>query len=388
MSTIGDIDLAVATKNPKKAVNHFLSFPQIKKIIDKGEKKVSVKLKTGQQLDIRFHSPNEFGALLQHFTGSKNHNIRLRQLAQQKHLSLSEYGIKKGNKTQKFSQEKDFYQALGLDWIPPELREDLGEIEAAQTHQLPNLVKLSDIKGDLHVHTDFHFKTSHDLGIDSMKTLVKTAKHLNYQYLGFADHNPSFSSYSSKQIIDVLKARKATIDKFKSSSENKVKILNSLEVDIKPDGKLAVPDQGLDQLDFAIVAVHSSFKQSKKITTQRVLTALSHPQAKILAHPASRKINHRPAIDLDWDKLFDFCEKNHKILEINAWPDRLDLPDTLVHQAIKTGLKLVINTDAHAADQLSLMKYGVAVARRGWAESKNIINTLFWPQLKSILRIK
>ena len=388
LATIGDIDLAVATKNPQKAIKHFLKFPQIKKITDQGQKKLSLKLTTNQQLDVRFHSPDEFGALLQHFTGSKSHNIHLRQVAQQKGLSLSEYGIKTKAKLTKFPQEDQFYQALAMDWIPPELREDQGEIEAAQKHQLPKLVQLTNIKGDLHVHTDFHFKTSHDLGTDSMKTLVKTAKQLKYQYLGFADHNPSFSSYSSQQITDVLKKRQQAIEEFKSSSEKRVKILNLLEVDIQPNGNLAVPDKGLDQLDSAIAAIHSSFNQSQKTMTQRVLAGLSHPKVKIFAHPASRKINHRPAIDLDWEKLFDFCQKNQKILEINSWPDRLDLPDTLVRQTIKAGVKLVINTDAHAADQLPLISYGVSVARRGWAQPKDIINTLPFKKLKSILKIK
>jgi len=388
--TVGDIDLAVATKDPPAAVKHFLSFPQIKKITDQGKKKVTVNLTTGHQIDVRFHSPDEFGALLQHFTGSKNHNIRLRQIAQKKKLSVSEYGIKKKAKTLKFPQEKEFYQFLGMDWIPPELREDRGEIEAAQKHQLPHLVQLADIKGDLHVHTDFQFKTSHDLGIDSMKTLVRIAKQLNYQYLGFADHNPSLSSYSPQQIIDIIKTRKSKIEEIKSSSEKnmKIRVINLLEVDIRPDGSLAVPDKGLEELDLAIVAIHSSFKQPKKTITQRVLTGLAHPKAKIFAHPASRKINHRPAIDLDWEKLFDFCLKNQKILEINSWPDRLDLPDTLVRQAVKKGVKFVITTDSHAFDQLKLMTYGVAVARRGWAEPKDIINTLPWLKLKSILKIE
>jgi len=387
--TVGDIDLAVATKTPQKAINHFLKYPEIKKITDKGDKKISVKLNNNQQIDIRFHLPQEFGSLLQHFTGSKAHNVHLRQIAKEKNLSLSEYGIKKHNKLIKFPQEQDFYKALNMAWIPPELREDQGEIQAAQKHQLPDLVELSDIKGDLHIHTDFFFKTSHDLGIDSMKSLVKTAKHLKYQYLGFADHNPSQSSYSSQQMIDILKKRKQQIEEIKSSHAKTVKIniLNLLEVDIKPDGSLAIPDKALDQLDFAIAAIHSSFKQNKETITKRVLTALSHPKVKIFAHPASRKLNHRPSIDLDWDKIFDFCQKNHKILEINSFPQRLDLPDDLVRQAIKQGVKLVINTDAHSAEQMKLMSYGISVARRGWAEPKDIINTLSFSQLKTVLNI-
>ena len=384
--TVGDIDIAVATKNPQGAAAYFLKFPEIKKITDQGEKKVSVLLKNGRQVDVRFHPPDEYGSLVQHFTGSKSHNVKLRELALKKGLSLSEYGIKKGKSLKKFASEEKFYAALGLKYIPPELREDRGEIT---TKVLPKLVELDDIKGDLHVHSDIDIQTSHDLGADSLKNLVLKARSLGYQYLGVADHNPATTNHTSKQIIAIIKARKDKIDKFNTSHENKmkIKVLNLLEVDIKPDGSLAVPEQGLDLLDFALVSIHSSFRQPLKTATQRLLTGLSHPKAKILAHPTARMLNRRPPVNLDWDKIFAFCLKNHKVLEINSSPERLDLPDSLVKRAVDLGVKLAVNTDAHAADQLGGIASGVAVARRGWAEARDVINTLPYAKLAAILNL-
>ena len=389
-STIGDIDIAVITKQPKKALDYLLKYPQIKKIINQGISKASIITFNNIQIDIRFQSPDTFGSLLQHFTGSKSHNIQLRQLAQEKNLSLSEYGIKdKQGKLKKFSSEEKLYQVLGLDWIPPQLREARGEIKAAQSHKLPNLINLKDIKGDFHVHTNYFLQSSHDSGVDSFEVLIKKAHQLNYQYIGFADHNPSISRHSSQQIIDILKSRKQEIEKIKYSNEKNVKIrvLNLLEVDIRPDGSLAVPDKGLDQLDFAIASIHSSFHQDKATITNRLLNALKHPKIKILGHPSGRIINHRPSIKPDWDKIFDFCQKNNKFLEINAYPSRLDLPDSLIQQAVKYKVKFIINTDAHAVDQMNFMPYGIAVAKRGWLESKNVINTLPWNKLTGILNL-
>jgi len=390
VDTIGDIDIAVVTKQPQKALEHLLKYSQIKKIINQGTSKASIIISNNMQIDIRFQSPDDFGALLQHFTGSKSHNIKLRQIAQGKNLSLSEYGIKnKQKKLIKFSSEEKLYNYLGLGWIPPELREARGELKAAQQHKLPNLIDLKDIKGDLHIHTNYDLQTSHDLGNSSMQALIKKAHALKYQYIGFSDHNPSISRHSSQQIIDILKGRKEEIEKIKYSSEKKVKIrvLNLLEIDIRPDGSLAVPDKALEQLDFATVSIHSSFRQNKNTITNRILTALKHPQVKIFGHPTNRIINYRSPIAPDWDKIFDFCQKNNKILEINSNPNRLDLPDALVHQSLKYGVKYVINTDAHDVNQLNFMSYGVAVARRGWLESKNIINTLPWDKLKGILNL-
>ena len=240
-----------------------------------------------------------------------------------------------------------------MDWIPPELREDTGEIEAAQTHQLPKLVEPADIKGEFHTHSNFKYQeSSHDEGVNSFEEIIEKAVELGYEYIGLADHSPSVSNHTLKQIIALLSRRKKEIEqlleskkfvqKFPSENSREIKVLNTMEVDILSNGSLAVPDKGLELLDFAFVSVHTAMRQDRKTMTRRVLNALSHPKVKFLAHPTGRKLGKREGYELDWDKVFDFCLKNNKWLEINAMPDRLDLPDTLVREAVKAGVKLVI----------------------------------------------
>lgn len=396
-ATVGDVDIAVASDKPEKVIDWFIKYPKKTRVVESGEAKARLIISGGYQIDLMVEPLQSYGSLLQHFTGSKEHNIHLRQIAQDKGMSLSEHGIKKKKKAgagqlKKYAQEKDFYQALGMDWIPPVLREDTGEIKAAIKHQLPKLIKLSDVKGDLHIHSDFNIESSHDLGISSMKVTIQKAKELNYQYIAFSEHNPSTSKHNDKQIIALLKRKKEEIDELNYSREKKsgiknkkLFIFNSLEIDIKPNGKRAVPDKALDLLDFAIVAVHSSFRLEKGKMTERILSALEHPKVKILAHPTGRKFNQREAYELDWDKIFDFCKRKNKFLEINSYPDRLDLPNTLVKEAIKNGLKLVLSTDAHEVEQLDLIKYGVFVAEKGWAAKSDIINTLDYNQVRKLL---
>lgn len=396
VSTIGDIDIAVATNHPKKVIKHFISYPKKDRVLEAGETTASIRLKGGEQIDLMVQPEASFGALLQHFTGSKQHNIALRELALKKGLSLSEYGIKKGRKLTVYASEEDFYHALGMEWIPPELREDTGEIEVSLKKQLPHLVEPGDIKGDLHVHSSFPIETSHDEGADSIEDILEEGSRLGYEYIGFSEHNPSVSKHQSSKIIDIIKRKKAQIDKINYSHEksegvrvNKLPIhaLNGLEIDIKPNGELGIPEKSLDFLDYAIVSIHSSFRMNKDEMTKRVLSALTHPKVKILGHPTGRKINSREAIEINWEKIFEFCLKKNIWLEINAWPDRLDLPDNLVREAVKIGVKMVICTDAHASEHLDLMCYGVSVARRGWAEKGDIVNTLgyndFLKELKS-----
>jgi len=389
-ATVGDIDLAVATREPKKAIKRFVSFPEVKEVVVAGGNTARIIHRNGRQIDLKTMNPQAYGALLQHFTGSKQHNIHLREIAQKKGLSLSEYGIKKSNKIKKYETEEEFYQALGMSWIPPELREDTGEIEAAQERKLPELIKKEDILGDLHVHSAFPIEPSHDLGADSFKVLLERAAKLDYQYLGLSEHNPSSSRHTSKQVINLLKRKKEEIDKLNYSRVKKIPVyaINSLEIDIKPDGSLALPEEAFKYLDFAIASIHSSFKMPRREMTKRILASLVHPKIKILGHPTGRKIGEREGYELDWEKIFTFCLKNNKYLEINAWPNRLDLPDTLVREAVKTGVKMVINTDAHTVDQLDLMPYGVAVARRGWATKNDIINTMSYNELKKALNFE
>ncbi len=381
-STIGDIDIAVATNDPGTVLEYFTKYPKSNKTIDIGDTSASILLPGDIRVDLKAQPLKTYGSLLQHFTGSKHHNIALREYSLKKGLSLSEYGIKNisTGKMSKFSDEKDFYEYLGLEYIEPELREDTGEIEAAKEHKLPKLVNISDIKGDLQIHSDFDIETSHDLGESSMEEIIDKGNELGYEYLAFTEHNPSQKGHSQKDIVEILKRKREKIDKLnysiKEKGNNSIhKVFNSLEIDILSDGLIPVPDAGLDLLDFALVSIHSSFNLSRDQMTNRVLKALTHPKCKIFAHPTARKLNEREGVELDWPKIFDFCLKNDKWIEIDADPMRLDLPDNLVREAVKSGVKLTIGTDAHHKDGLNNMIFGVSVARRGWADAHDIINT-------------
>ncbi len=374
--TIGDIDLAVATKNPEKVLQHFADYPYKERVIEKGEATSSLLISGGKHVDLMVQPPVAFGSLLQHFTGSKEHNIHLREYALKKGLSLSEYGIrKKSNPSElvQYDDEVKFYEALGLEWMPPEMREDTGEIELAEKNKLPTLVELSDIKGDFHLHSSFPIEPSHDMGVDSMETMIEKAHELKYKYLGFSEHNPSQSKHTTKQIYELLLKRSNKIEQLNKSNKG-IRIFSLLETDILPNGSLAINDEALSLLDATLVSIHSVFSMSKSEMTKRVLKGLSHPKAKILTHPTGRLINERPGYELEWKEVFAFCKSENKALEINAFPSRLDLTDTLVRQAVDRGIKLFINTDSHAVSQMDLMKYGVSVARRGWATKDDILN--------------
>lgn len=377
--TVGDIDIAVTSKNPDLVINHFVAFPAKERVIEKGPTTASLLIGGGRHVDLLVLPPEQFGSLLQHFTGSKHHNVALREFALKKHRSLSERGIKLTDKEGKplveFATEEKFYKYLGLEWIPPELRENLGEIELAQKNNLPKLVELNDIKGDLHIHSDYSIDSSHDYGNASMKDMLGKAQDLNYEYLGFSEHNPSINNHTKDQIYSILSKRKEFIEQIKLSNKS-IRVINLLEVDILAPGDLAVDEKGLENVDAAIVSIHSAFNTPKDKMTQRVLKGLSHPKAKILAHPTGRLINSRQGYELDWKKIFDFCAKHNKALEINAWPERLDLPDLLVKEANDNGVKFVINTDSHALEHMDNMFYGVSVARRGWCTKNSILNTL------------
>jgi len=379
VSTIGDIDLAAASNNPKAVLDHFVAYPRLERIIEKGEVSASILTSGGIQIDILIQPVESFGSLLQHFTGSKNHNVHLRDYALKKKLSLSEYGIKNlktSNKIlRKYSSEEEFYKALDLPWIPPEMREDRGEIEMAEKNKLPQLVELKDIKGDLHIHSDFPIEPSHDLGQNSFAEMLKIAKNLHYEYLGFSEHNPSQAKHTPQKIYEILKKRDEKIEQIKSNIKD-VRIFKLLEVDILPNSNLAIDNKALDLLDGAIVSIHSVFNLDREEMTKRVINGLSHKKAKILAHPTGRLINSRSGYDLNWEKIFEFCKKNNKALEINSSPLRLDLPDSIIKMAVEAKVKMIIDTDSHAIDQMSLQRYGVSMARRGWATKNDILNTL------------
>ncbi|MDO8639285.1 MAG: DNA polymerase III, partial [bacterium] len=283
-------------------------------------------------------------------------------------------------KMENYSEEKSFYNAIGLEWIPPEIRENTGEIELAVAHKLPKLIELKDIKGDLHLHSNFPIEPSHDLGTDTFEAMIEKAREFGYKYLGFSEHNPSVSKHTSSQIYEIIAGRNERIEQIKLSIKD-IRIINLLEVDILANGNLALNDKILEKLDAVIVSIHSAFSMDKRLMTKRIVAGLSHPKAKILAHPTGRKINERSGYNMDFDKIFDFCIKNNKALEINSYPSRLDLPDAQVRHAVDLGIKMVINTDSHAAWQMTNMRYGISVARRGWAKKDDILNSLPYNEL-------
>ncbi len=394
-STIGDIDLSVATNDPAGVLTYFTKYPKSQKTIEKGEISSSILIPGDIRVDLMVQPVESYGSLLQHFTGSKHHNIALREFSLKKGYSLSEKGIREIQNTKheirKFKTEKEFYNFLGLDYIEPELREDTGEIEAAREHKLPKLVELSDIKSDLQIHSSFDIETSHDLGQSSMEEIVKKGRELGYEYLAFTEHNPAQTGHTDKQIVELLKKKHEKIEQLNYSLSNLgnkrvKKVFNSLEIDMKSDGSLPVPEEGLQTLDFALVSIHSNFDLDRALQTKRVLTALSYPKVKIFAHPTGRKLNEREGAELNWPEIFDFCLKNSKWIEINCDPMRLDLPDTLVREAVKLGVKLTFGTDAHHADGMNNMTFGLSVARRGWCSASDIINTLSLSEFQKLLK--
>lgn len=380
VATIGDIDISASTSKPTDVISNFLQYPH-EKIVEKGPSGATLLLTNGRQVDLRVQKPQAYGAMLQYFTGSKNHNIKLREFALKKGLSLSEHGIKhiRSGKIEQFATEETFYKRLGLPNIAPELREDKGEIEKP----IPKLVEPGDIKGDLHVHSNYNIEPSHDLGKDSVSELLKKAENLGYEYIGFADHNPSITKHTKEQIISIMKRRKNYYEQHKSSRTHSLLLC---EVDVLPDGKLALPQEALEYVDAIIVSIHSAFNQNRKIVTERIAKALMfHPKIRIFGHPTGRLLGSREGVDADWKKVFEIAQKRDIALEINAHPKRLDFPDSLVYEAVKRGLKFCINTDSHDVSGMDMMKYGVSVARRGWAKKSDIVNTMSYNDFKEWL---
>ncbi len=390
VATIGDIDIAVATRKPEAVLERFLSFPH-QRVIDHGPRGATLLLANGRQVDLRVQTPEAYGAMLQYFTGSKNHNIQLRSLALEQGLSLNEYGIKnvKTGKVAEYSTEEAFYKAIGLSYVPPELREDKGEIPAAKKHALPELVERGDMRGDLHVHSSYDLQSSHDVGRNSIGELLTQAEQLGYEYIGFSDHNPR-GNQSEKSIVDIMKRRKEAYEQQYSSWKNRekrrVQYFLMCEVDIQPDGTLALPDEAFEYVDAVIVSLHSSFAQPRDVVTQRLITAMTHhPKVRIVGHPTGRLLGSREGVDADWSAVFAVAKQHDIAMEINSYPDRLDLPDTLVYDAVRMGVRFSIDTDAHAAEHMFLMPYGVSVARRGWVTKRDIVNCLDYNKFKAWL---
>ncbi|MDD5495037.1 MAG: DNA polymerase/3'-5' exonuclease PolX [Dehalococcoidia bacterium] len=374
--SVGDIDIMGTADNPETVVAAFTRLPQVREILGHGPTKASVILPRGLQADLRIVEHSRFGSLLQHFTGSKEHNVALRTKMQKKGLSLSEYGITDVSTgiTEKFGDEESFYNRLGLQYIPPEIREDMGEIELAEQNAIPTLIELRDVKGDFHAHT-----LSSD-GMDTIEDMARAAKHLGYEYLAITDHSSGRNIPADKK-TDRIRKQTDEIKRLNKSSLG-IRLLNGVEVDIRADGSLDLPDDVLEKLDIVVAAVHSSFLQERGHMTQRIIGAIENPNVDIIAHPTCRKIGEREPVDVDMEAVFQAAAKFGKALEINAMPERLDLKDLHAYRARELGVMLVIGTDSHTVSHLNLMRFGIGVARRAWCRPLDILNT---KSLKDVL---
>jgi len=379
-ATIGDLDIPVSTNKPSEVLDYFLKFPEIKEVLVVGDKKASVVLSNEIQVDLRVSTPQAYGSMLQYFTGSKQHNILLRNYALSMGMSLSEYGIKKDGKLREFSDEKSFYNELGLSYIPPEIRNGDFEIEAAKEGKLPDLIKLEDIKGDIHFHT-----IASD-GVNTLEEMIEEAKKLGYQYIGVADHAPSIQSRGLGTVLKIVSDTRKKINDI-NSSQTDIKVLFGYEVNILVDNSLGLPDDILKDLDFVIAGIHTAFGQDKETVTKRLISAIENPYVRVISHPSGRLLNERDPADPDWRKIFSAARDNGVILEINAQPQRLDLPDDLAKSAMEWGVDLIINSDAHSTREFSFMRYGVDNARRGWVQKDNVINTLAYDKFIKKLRL-
>lgn len=378
--TIGDIDILVTSQNPEKIMKTFTSLPQVREILAEGPTKSSIITNDDLHIDVRVVEPISFGAALQYFTGSKAHNIKLRELALKRNLKINEYGVfevESGNRIAG-EKEEEVYQALNLPFIPPELREDRGEIEAAQENRLPQLVEYSQIKGDLHLHTKWSD------GVNTIKQMAEAAKKRGYKYIAITDHSQSLK-FAGGLIEERLREQVEEIQKLNQELKD-FTILSGIEVDIKSDGSLDFSDEILSKLDVVIAAIHSGFKQESKIITERIIKAMQNRFVNIIAHPTGRLIGYRESYQVDINEMMEVAAKTGTILEINSYPERLDLNDIYCRMAKEKGVQLAIETDAHSIEGLTFMDLGVAVARRGWLEEKEVINTL--PLDKLLKRLK
>jgi len=372
---IGDIDILATGPDHRKIFHTFTHLPEVKEVLASGETKASVIVEGGVQIDIRVVDEASYGAALQYFTGSKGHNIRLRGIAKAKGIKVNEYGIFKGEKKIGGKEERDIYEALGMDWIEPELREDRGEIEAAQKGKLPKLIQEPEIRGDLHMHSKWSDGTAR------IEEIAKVVQKRGYQYVAICDHTKSLKIARGLEESRLLKQIEE-IDQINEKSEG-FQILKGTEVDILLDGKLDLPDKVLEKLDYVVAAVHSGFKQEKRKMTKRIVRALENPFVHCLAHPSGRLLGARAPYEVDIDQVMEAAKKNGKALEINATLERLDLDDIHCRKAKEVGIKLAIGTDAHHLDQLWMISLGVGVARRGWLEPPDLLNTF---SLKEILK--
>lgn len=376
--TIGDIDILVISSFPHEAVNAFVKIPYVGKIYGKGKTKSTVKLKNGLDVDLRVIPEKSFGSAMNYFTGSKAHNIALRKIALSKKLKLNEYGLFRGTKQIAGKTEEELYKKLGLRYIEPELRENAGEIEASKKNKLPKLIGYKDLKGDLQMHTNWTD------GTQTIEEMALAAKNLDLEYIAITDHTKSLAMTGG---LDEKKLEKQ--GKEIDNANKKIRgiaILKSAEVNILKDGSLDIKDSALKKLDVVGAAVHSNFNMPKQDMTSRIIKAMENPHVDILLHPTGRIIKRREAYAIDIEKIIDMAKSTGTVLEIDSYPERLDLKDEHARLAVKKHVKIAIDSDAHSTDHLQLLEFGIAQARRGWAQKKDVINA--WPlkKMKKMLK--
>jgi len=368
-ATVGDIDIIIATKKPELVTKAFVEDANVARIIGQGEIKSSVEYHNGLRAQIWVHPPERFGTALQYATGSKEHNVRTREIAQSIRLSLTDQAIIQKDGSEKlFANEKDVYAAIGLDWVPPELREDRGEIKAAQSHQLPDLIEVNHIRAELHCHSTWSD------GKASILEMAEAAISRGYKTLAITDHSLSLGIGNGLS-IDRLKEQRDEIEVVREKLGSKLLLLHGTEMEIKADASLDFPDDILEWLDIVLASLHVSMRQERKKVTKRMLTAINNPNVDIIAHPTNRLLPDREGADLDMEAIFQAASDMGTAMEINSNPKRLDLEDIYAKRALELGIPIVINTDAHHPNHMDFIQYGVATGKRAWATPNAVINT-------------
>ena len=377
--TVGDLDLLVSSLDPEAVTEHFCSMPPIVRVLGKGPTKSTVVLENMLQVDLRVIPLESYGAALQYFTGSKEHNVKLRTIGVKEGFKLNEYGLfrRENNELVEAEDEEKIYEALGMSWMPPELRENTGEIEAAIVGKLPNLVTFDRIKGDLHVHTNY----SH--AIHSLEEMVLKAIDMKLEYLAITDHSKSLAiaqGLTEEKLLQQIEEVRQLDEEY-----SEIKLLAGTECDIKPDGSLDYSDDILEKLDWVVASIHVGMQREEKIITNRILSAIQNPYTRVIGHPTGRLIQKRNPYEVNLDRIFEAAANQNVFMEINCSPSRLDLKDVDARRAKESGVKMAIGTDAHSTFQMEFLPLGVAVARRGWLETEDLVNT--W-KLDKILRFR
>jgi DNA polymerase (family 10) len=377
--TVGDLDLLVSSLDPEAVTEHFCSMPPIVRVLGKGPTKSTVVLENMLQVDLRVIPPESYGAALQYFTGSKEHNVKLRTIGVKEGFKLNEYGLfrRENNELVEAEDEEKIYEALGMSWMPPELRENTGEIEAAIEGKLPNLVTFDRIKGDLHVHTNY----SH--AIHSLEEMVLKAIDMKLEYLAITDHSKSLAiaqGLTEEKLLEQIEEVRQLDEEY-----SEIKLLTGTECDIKPDGSLDYSDDILEKLDWVVASIHVGMQREEEIITNRILSAIQNPYTRVIGHPTGRLIQKRNPYEVNLDRVFEAAANQNVFMEINCSPSRLDLKDVDARRAKESGVKMAIGTDAHSTSQMEFLPLGVAVARRGWLEPEDLVNT--W-KLDKILRFR